>query len=192
MRPVETEETNRIRPVDMKPAKSRALSATLLGLLFVAGGLGFLSWVTDWLTMEGEHTIYAVACEQGVWRDLRCTGRLVPAERYRFRASKSRNEVVFWIAGSSTPSGKYADCKVTNRNNWSCKVNADERGSIVYALAKGRPVPGGPHGVTSFRAVAKWKWWALRLGIPGIASADYGSDVALPKSPDNPVDARTQ
>jgi hypothetical protein len=165
--------------VAVNPTKSRALHFALLAVLLVLGGLGFAAWVTDWVTMEGEHTIYTVACGQGEWHDLRCTGRLVAAERYRFRASKSRNEVVYWIAGSSAPSGRYADCKVANRNNWSCKVNADERGTIVYALAKGQPVPGAPHGDIAFRAVAKWKWWALRLGIPGLTSADFGSDAAL-------------
>jgi hypothetical protein len=80
----------------------------ILGLV----GLGTLIWASDHVTLEGERTIYTVTCESGVWDGLRCTGRLVAGDRYRFRSSRSRNEVMYWTAGSDAPSGKYASCQV--------------------------------------------------------------------------------
>src|SRR5664279_4924927 len=69
-------------------------------------GLGILIWASDRITLQGERTIYSVICEGGDPVSLRCTSRLAVGERYRFRASVCRNEVVYWIAGSRARSGK--------------------------------------------------------------------------------------
>jgi hypothetical protein len=151
----------------------RYFKLTVIALV-VPGSLGIWLWVTDWVTLQGEHTIYTVSCEQGIWDDLRCTGHLVAGDRYRFRASRHRNEVVFWIAGSSAPSGKHVDCRVTSRDDWICNKRDDEQRSIVNGLSNGRPTPSATPGDVQFRAVAKWKWLALREGIPWLSSADYG------------------
>jgi hypothetical protein len=97
---------------------------------------------------------------------------------------------LFWIAGSPTGSGKYSDCRVIDRDNWSCTVGESERASIAHELSHGRPTPerGGP--IAAFRAVAKWKWWALRLGIPGFNEADFGNGFDEPHARD-PAQATT-
>jgi hypothetical protein len=148
----------------------------LVFVILVLGGFGIMIWASDRVTLEGERTIYTVACERGVWKDLRCTGLLTAGDRHRFRASSSRKEVLFWIAGSRAPSGKYTDCQVTNRDNWTCNVLADEKPSIAHELSHGRPISRGGGSVLPFHAVAKWKWWALRAQIPGFTEADYASD----------------
>jgi len=137
--------------------------------------VGLVIWASDQVTMQGERTIYTVACEQGVWEGLRCTGRLSPGELHRFLVSKTRNEVVFWISGSRTPSGKYTNCTVVDRDNWSCNDRAGEQLAIVNELSYGRPTAKGSEPTLPFHAVTKWKWWALRAGLPGLRVADFGS-----------------
>jgi hypothetical protein len=148
-------------------------------LILGLGGCATLIWASDRITLQGERTIYTVICANGVWDGLQCAGHLVPGDRHRFRASHSRNEVVYWIAGSDAPSGRYTDCQVKNRDNWICTVQADQPHSIVREFSDGRPI------VTftpPFYAVAKWKWWALDAGLPGLTGADYGLGSSLPSS----------
>ena len=81
----------------------------LFVFVVVIVALGVFIWASDRITLEGERTIYTVGCEHGDWNGLRCTGRLTPGDRYRFRASRSRNEIVYWIAGlGSTARGACA------------------------------------------------------------------------------------
>jgi hypothetical protein len=144
----------------------------LLYLLVILGALGVFIWSSDRITLEGERTVYTVNCEQGEWDGLRCTGRLTAGDRHRFRSSRSRHEVAYWIAGSAAPSGKYSDCDL-----WSCKVQAGERPSITHEMSDGRPVPRAAGVDLPFHAVTKWKWWALRIGVPWLRRADYSNTV---------------
>ena len=152
----------------------------LICVLLVLGALGAVIWSSDQITLQGERTIYTVICEQGVWDGLRCPGRLSAADLHRFLVSRNRNEVVFWISGSSTPSGKYTDCKVTDRDNWTCNVVAGAQRAIVRELSYGRPTSSGSDPARPFHAVAKWKWWALQMGLPGFGTADFGSGPYAP------------
>jgi hypothetical protein len=74
--------------------------------------LGIALWASDKITYEGERTVYTVRCEQGPWEGLSCKGKMVAGDRYRFRASVSKQEVLYWVVGSSQPSGKFSRCKV--------------------------------------------------------------------------------
>jgi hypothetical protein len=154
-------------------------------LVIVVVALGIFIWSSDRITLEGERTIYSVACQNGTWEGLRCTGRLSAGDRYRFRASRSRREIVYWIAGSSGASGKYTDCDVTDRDRWSCKPSPGDIPSIAHALSDGRPVPNAVLSDLPFHAVNKWKWWALDAGIPIVSSADYSNTVnpRVPRMP---------
>src|SRR5207249_133992 len=78
----------------------RTLSIVLSVALVTA-----LLWGSDRITMQGERTIYTVDCEGGTWNGRVCSGKLAPSKRYAFRASQARQEVIYWIRGSTTASG---------------------------------------------------------------------------------------
>ena len=134
----------------------------IVALLLIAIGL---VWASDRITLQGERTIFAVNCEAGQWDGDRCTGTLVPGERYAFRASNSRREVLHWIRGSQSPSGKYSDCSVKDRDNWSCELRIDQRPFMTRAMVNGVLTNVCAQAAGSFHWVEKWKWWVLRLGI---------------------------
>jgi hypothetical protein len=139
---------------------ARIVAAVVVVVAFVA-----YVWASDRITFQGERTIYTVNCAGGSWQAKLCTGRLVPAERYTFRVSRSRQEVLYWIVGSRAPSGKYTDCHVESRSNWSCNVRAGEPLTITYEMKSDKPLHGAEGLAIRFHAVPKWKWWALRYGV---------------------------
>lgn len=147
-----------------------AASKLAIGLVVIA--IGVLIWAGDRITLEGEHTVHTVQCLDGKWEERRCTGVLVAGDRYRFRASRSRQEVLYWTAGSREPSGKYTECIVRDRDNWSCKAVPGQPTTIARALVDGKP-NDGEMSARSIHIVRKWKWWLLRSGIHFFSTADY-------------------
>jgi hypothetical protein len=143
-----------------------------LALVAVVIALCTIVWASDKIGYEGERTIYTVQCQDGNWEGWRCTGKMVASDRYRFRASKSKREVVYWIVGSSIPSGKYSDCAVRDRGNWTCNVNAGQPASITREMVNGRPTSTDGELNPPFHAVRKWEWWVLRAGIHVYTTAD--------------------
>ena len=144
-------------------------------LAVLAGGMvlaGFV-WASDAVTPNGERTIYTVACEQGAWQGSVCTGRLVSAERYRYRALTARGEVLFWTLGAHEPSSKFTNCKIEDGRNWACPPNADAPKSITLAMAHGVALHDPTGQVRSFHAVPKWRWILAGYGVP------VGNDAAL-------------
>ena len=119
-------------------------------------------WGIDYLTLQGEWTVYTVECKQGTWNGDQCTGTLVSSDRYRFRALKNHGEVFFWIVGSRGSSGRLMPCEVVNRSNWSCQANADSSKSITLVMTKGRPVPDPVSNLRPVHAVSKMKWMSLK------------------------------
>jgi hypothetical protein len=141
--------------------------------LVVLGVLAALIWASDRITFEGERTIYTVDCHDGTWNGLACTGRLVAGERYRFRASKSRNEVIYWTVGSAAPSVTFTDCSVRNRGNWECNAKLGQPAAITLQMADDRATHG-PSGLTvPFHAIDKWRWWLLRNEWMSFREASY-------------------
>jgi hypothetical protein len=135
--------------------------------------LGVALWASDKITYEGERTIYTVRCEQGNWEGLACKGRMVAGDRYRFRASVSKQEVLFWVVGSSQPSGKFSHCKVKDRGNWECDESTGQPPTITRTMVNGRPKhEDGPHSI-AFHAVPKWVWWVLDSGVHLYSKAGY-------------------
>ena len=130
--------------------------------LFVA--LGFAAWASDFVTLQGERTVYTADCDGGGWEGDRCSGKVKAGTRYRYRALKPHNEVIFWTVGTSEPSGKFTDCKIQDGRNWACKVCADASRSITLAMAHGKPVVAADAGTRPFRAVSKWRWLLLQRG----------------------------
>ena len=131
--------------------------------------IALLIWASDRITLQGERTIYSVNCEGGAWQGNRCTGKLVAGDRYGFRVSKLRHEVIYWIRGSAEPSGKFANCDIVDRDNWSCKIEAGQKPSITAEMKKGRPTRTAEGGMIPFHDVPKWKWWIIDVGIPGFS-----------------------
>jgi hypothetical protein len=133
-------------------------------LLIVATIAGGFLWITDFITLQGEWTVYTVACMQGEWSDDQCTGKLAASARYRFRALKPHKEVFFWVVGSTEPSGRYTQCEIKNRENWTCKANADSARTITLAMVGGHPVPDLDGNTRPFHAVSKVRWLLLKYG----------------------------
>jgi hypothetical protein len=132
--------------------------------LIVAVMIGVFLWGIDFITLQGEWTVYTVECKQGTWNGDQCTGKLAVSDRYRFRALKLHREVLFWILGSAEPSGRLTPCEIENRANWTCKANADSPRSITLAMSKGHPVSAPAADTRPFHAVSKLKWMRLKYG----------------------------
>jgi hypothetical protein len=149
------------------------MKKALLLLLVLSAILVVVIWSSDQITFEGERTLYAVNCVDGSWDGLRCTGRLAAGDRYRFRASRTRQEVVSWIAGSTEPTRIHRGCDVKDRGNWKCPAQADAASPITYEMVNSRLVPSAAGAAAPLHGVPKWQWWALRLGVPGFSEAAY-------------------
>ena len=154
-----------------RPHSWRAAVATLVGILLL--GIA-LAWITDSVTMQGERTIYTVDCVGGSWQGTRCTGRLAPADRYRYRALRLHREVLFWRPGASEASGRLLDCDIQDGRNWRCPNGPDAARSITTHLVRGRAVREPASPGLAFHAVPKWRWLLLQWGLPAGSSADDG------------------
>jgi hypothetical protein len=136
-------------------------------VLALVAALGFAAWASDFVTMQGERTVYTAECADGSWDGDRCSGRVKAGTRYRSRALKPHNEVIFWTVGSKEPSGKFNDCQIQDGRNWICKACAEASRSITRQMADGRPVPiadATTGAVRPLRAVSKWRWLLLQRG----------------------------
>lgn len=136
-----------------------AVIAITLGLLFAA-------WASDFVTLQGERTIYTVDCVGGDWQGEQCSGDVATGPRYRYQALKPDGEVVFWTVGAKKESvGRFDKCSIQDGRNWVCQICPDAARSITLQMAQGLPVPG-PESVTRpFRAVSKWRWLLLERGF---------------------------
>jgi len=144
-----------------------------IAIVLVVSGLAVVLWASDKITYEGERTVYSVRCEKGDWDGLLCRGTMVAGDRYRFRASASKQEVLYWVVGSAAPSGKYSQCTVKDRGNWSCPENAGQPPTITHEMVNGRPTRDGSGRDLPFHAVPKWMWWVVDAGIPIYSKAGY-------------------
>jgi len=132
----------------------------------VVAGLGGVAWANDFITMQGESTIYTAQCEQGSWSGTHCSGRLATGPRYRFRALKTHREVIFWTVGATEePSGKLTDCTIHDGRNWVCKVNNAAPRPITREMVMGRAVPDPLGQPRAFHPISKSRWMLLRCGV---------------------------
>ncbi|HET8746378.1 MAG TPA: hypothetical protein VFM98_12285 [Ramlibacter sp.] len=150
----------------------RNSTASLLFLPVLAALAGW-AWLTDFVTIQGESTVYTVACSGGEWREATCTGQLARADRFRFRALPRRHEVLFWTLGKSEPSGRFTGCEIEDGRNWICPPGAEAPRTITLALVRGQALHDPTGHTQAFRAVAKWRWILLGWGLPMGRSADY-------------------
>ena len=143
-----------------------------LTLIAVLTAMCMAAWATDFVTLQGERTIYSVTCEGGAWQGKVCSGKLVPAERYRFRSLRAHEEVLFWVVGASGPSHKYSGCKVKDGRNWSCPPAPDAVQTITREMKQGEPVADAATPTRAYHAVPKWRWLLLQCGVPLGQAAD--------------------
>jgi hypothetical protein len=146
-----------------------------LSLLFVLAFLllGVWAWFTDFVTIQGETTVYTADCANGEWKGDLCTGRLVPGERYRFRALTRRREVLFWKLGRDEPSGRFLQCQIESGRSWACAATPEAKRTITLSVVRGRATHD-PSGATQpFHGVAKWRWLLLHWGVGMGQQADY-------------------
>jgi len=143
----------------------------LTTVLVILGLAGFI-WSTDRITFQGERTVYTVTCDGGSWIDSHCTSKLAAGARYTFRASRTRQEVLYWTVGSNTPSGRYGNCHVENRGNWSCKVEPEQSRTIAVEMKNDKPTRSNDGNASTYHTVPKWKWWAIRYGINSFSDAN--------------------
>jgi hypothetical protein len=128
--------------------------------------MGIFIWAGDAVTLQGERTVYAVKCENRTWTKNLCSGTLVAAERFRFRALTAHSEVLFWIAGSTEPSGKLAPCVIKDGRNWKCSASADAAISVTLEMSKGRAVRDQTGITRPFHGVSKFAWFILEYPVP--------------------------
>jgi hypothetical protein len=131
----------------------------------VVAGLAVIGWLHDFITMGGGgRTVYGVECSGGNWKGNTCTGHMVAAERHRFKVLRNHAEVLYWVVGSSAPSGKLTDCVVETARDWTCKQAPAQPPTVTYGMKNGQPVAAQGKAPTQ-HSVAKWKWLLLRRGV---------------------------
>ncbi len=150
----------------------------VVAVLFAA--LGFAAWASDFVTMQGERTIYTVDCVAGSWQGDHCSGHLVAGVRHRFRALKPHGEVIFWTVGTKEKSGKFENCEIQDGRNWVCKACPDAARSITLRMAQGAPVVDEPMVTRPFRAVSKWRWLLLERGFTADRDVPLASAPVVP------------
>ena len=138
--------------------------------LVVAIAVALLVWALDRVTFQGERVLYSVTCTGGAWQQGVCTGKMHAADRYAFRASLRRQEVIAWVIGSTARSHTYTQCEVKSRDRWACAASAPEAPNARLQMAKGR-TRCDAESAQPVHVVAKWKWYLLRTGVPLLSHA---------------------
>lgn len=132
--------------------------------------LGLFGWMSDFITLQGERTIYTADCSGGSWNGETCSGTVAAGKRFRFRALQAHREVLFWTVGSPQEvSGKFTDCEISDGRNWTCKSDPQQAPAITHGMAHGKPVPDTSGQAVHFHQIAKWHW--LLLNLKGSAPA---------------------
>jgi hypothetical protein len=124
------------------------------------------AWLNDFITLQGERTIYTVDCVGGAWEGDTCTGRLVAGDRYRFRALRVHSEVLFWRVGVKEASARLENCEIQDGRNWTCPAGADAARSITLVMDHGEAVASAAGATLPLHAVPKWRWLFLRWTAP--------------------------
>ena len=82
-------------------------------------------WATDFVTFQGEWTIYTASCQGGTWTGAVCSGSLRPGPRYRFRALKAHREVLYWTAGEYRAFGSLCGLRYRGRTPLGMSARRD-------------------------------------------------------------------
>jgi hypothetical protein len=131
----------------------------------VLAGLGVAAWASDFVTRQGERTIFTADCVDGRWVGRSCSGKLVAGERYRYRVVKPVGAVVYWVVGETATPGTLPNCVIRDGRNWRCPPGPEAARSITVEMAHGVPVLRSDRSPSTFSIVPKWRWYLLRLGL---------------------------
>ena len=152
--------------VDGHAAYQRLKPKLAIALGAVVAFLAVYAWATDFITLEGEYTVYTADCSSGIWVGNRCSGSIRPGDRFKFHAVKAHREVRFWTAGQAEPAGILTDCEISSDRNWSCPAaNADVARTITLQMVHGRPTLDPQHRTRTFHSVPKVRWLLMRAGV---------------------------
>jgi hypothetical protein len=154
----------------MPMTRRRRTKLIVVSALAVVVAFGSI-WASDQITLQGERTIFTVTCQDGAWTGTKCSGRLAAGPRYAFRSSKLRQEVIYWVRGTTEPSNTYANCEVVDRDNWTCRAAADQKPTVAFEMKNGRLTRTKDGSAIPFHDVPKWKWWLIRSGLPVFSQA---------------------
>jgi hypothetical protein len=126
-------------------------------------------WLSDAVTLDGHWSIYTLHCERGTWRDHRCTGRLRPAERYSYVASKETQSVRLEVHGRTRWIGGMDGCRVVDGRTWSCNPTSAAP-TVALEIKRGVPTVFAP-GRSGDELTTKARWlWLRALGNFGYTS----------------------
>jgi hypothetical protein len=149
----------------------RAVIAVVVLVLLLALAM----WSSDFITLQGERTVFTADCAAGTWKDEHCTGQLRAGKRYRFRALKAHDEVIFWTSGAREASGKFSGCQIASGRHWRCPPNGTESTTVTLQMDAGAPVVDPRFQTIAFHPISKWRWYLLSWNLPA------GSDAEAPQ-----------
>jgi len=107
----------------------------------VAVPIGLLAWASDEITLQGQPTVYTVNFERGEWDGSRCTGKLVPGSRYRYKAAGTQGRDLLGCR-RIVLSGRLSDCTVRDPGNWFCNGAEADLLSITREMSNDRATHG--------------------------------------------------
>lgn len=136
-----------------------------LGAMLVV--LALYAWAVDFITLEGEYTVYTADCMGGTWVGKRCSGSMRAGDRFKFHAVKAHRQVQFWKANAAEPAGVLSDCEILSDRNWSCPAsdNANAARTITLQMAQGRPTVDPRRRTRPFHSVPKLHWLLMQAGL---------------------------
>jgi hypothetical protein len=127
--------------------------------------VGGLMWLSDFITPEGQWTVYTVDCEGGVWKGNICTGQLSAGPLYQFIALPLSGQVVYWSDGTADRPGTLSHCTVESNRTWRCPAAGPVVRTITTRLEHGRAMHDRSGKAREFHSVPKWRWLLLSAGV---------------------------
>lgn len=146
-------------------ARSHERLAYLL-LVVLSLAIVAYAWSIDFLSFDGERTVYTVRCTGGTWQGPTCSGTLALADRHRFRALRLHKEVLFWTVASTEPAGKLQGCTVVSGRNWTCSANDQPPWAVATQMVHGEAVLEEHARAAGLRSISKMRWFFARMGVP--------------------------
>ena len=135
--------------LDSPILRTIAISLIMTSILFLQGCSN----------LSSEVTVYGLKCPGTVAND-RCDKKLERFSRTTFKASESRQDVMYWSPGIIEVPTRLPQCVVRNSKTWSCWDNEHSAQLVMV---------GGKFGflgewakTTNIIYVPSWQWWIAK------------------------------